>query len=50
MVGRLLGDDRERVATAKLVLHLIGHDGAAKPGPQNDDMRHVTILHICRAR
>lgn len=44
MIQGVFGDNRHRIFLAKLVLDFIGHDGPAKTGPQNDNMRHESLL------
>ena len=36
-----VGDDRDLMLLPELVAQLVGHDGAAKSGPKNDNMRHA---------
>ena len=43
MIDRILGDDRQLVLRPHLVLHFVGHDGAAKSGAHDDDLSHRSL-------
>ena len=46
MVFRFLRDDRELIAPAQLVAHLISHDDAAQPGAKHHDVCHALFLPL----
>ena len=43
MIDRILGDDSELVLAAHLILHLVGHDGAAETCAHDHDVSHLFL-------